>query len=102
MPPELRPFKRLNIQDYKKMLSQHLTTTIDIRDAASFSSAHIPHALHIQDLDMSVFIRTYDKKEPLVICCYHGHSSQQAAAYFVEQGFEDVYSLDGGYAAWTC
>ena len=26
--------------------------------------------------------------------------SQGAASYLVEQGFEDVYSMDGGFTAW--
>ncbi|MGS0728585.1 rhodanese-like domain-containing protein, partial [Shewanella sp. 0m-11] len=27
-------------------------------------------------------------------------SSQSAATYLNEQGFDDVFSLDGGYSAW--
>ena len=36
----------------------------------------------------------------IIIVCYHGMSSQGAASYLVEQGFEDVYSMDGGFTAW--
>jgi thiosulfate sulfurtransferase len=35
-----------------------------------------------------------------LVYCYHGHSSQSAAEHFVENGFANVYSLDGGYTAW--
>jgi len=35
-----------------------------------------------------------------VVVCYHGHSSQPAAQYFAAQGFEDVYSMDGGFEVW--
>ncbi|MCV6069119.1 sulfurtransferase, partial [Escherichia coli] len=31
---------------------------------------------------------------------YHGISSQGAAQYLVNQGFEQVYSVDGGFEAW--
>ncbi|MDE0931482.1 MAG: rhodanese-like domain-containing protein, partial [Halioglobus sp.] len=41
-----------------------------------------------------------DRDQPLLIYCYHGNSSQGAADYFFNQGFEDVYSMDGGYEAW--
>jgi thiosulfate sulfurtransferase len=34
------------------------------------------------------------------VVCYHGNSSQGAAAYLVSQGFSEVYSLDGGIEAW--
>jgi thiosulfate sulfurtransferase len=41
-----------------------------------------------------------DQQAPLIICCYHGNSSQNAAHYFSEQGCKEVYSLDGGYEQW--
>jgi len=34
------------------------------------------------------------------VVCYHGNSSQSAAAYLISQGFSDVYSLDGGFELW--
>jgi len=39
--------------------------------------------------------------KPVVVVCYHGMSSQSAASYLNEQGFDDIYSLDGGYSAWS-
>ena len=54
--------------------------------------------------------RVYDKNDPnicntrkdksIIVCCYHGNSSQSAAEFLVKSGFNDVYSLDGGYEAW--
>ncbi len=32
--------------------------------------------------------------------CYHGISSQGAAQYLINQGFDAVYSVDGGFEAW--
>ncbi|MDA9050683.1 rhodanese-like domain-containing protein, partial [Pseudomonadales bacterium] len=37
----------------------------------------------------------------IVVCCYHGISSQSVANWLAEQGFDNVYSLIGGYAAWS-
>ena len=51
---------------------------------------------------MGAFVSESDKDIPLIVCCYHGISSQGAAAYFAEQGFREVYSLNGGYDAWAC
>ena len=41
-----------------------------------------------------------DLDQPLVVVCYHGNSSQSAAAYLAGQGFSEVYSLDGGIELW--
>ena len=41
-----------------------------------------------------------DFEQPIIIVCYHGMSSQGAANYLAEQGFDDVYSMDGGFTQW--
>jgi len=41
-----------------------------------------------------------DKSDPVLIYCYHGNSSQPAANFFIQQGFKNVYSMDGGYNDW--
>lgn len=33
--------------------------------------------------------------------CYHGISSRGAAQFLIGQGFESVYSVDGGFEAWS-
>jgi len=40
------------------------------------------------------------KNIPLIVYCYHGNSSKSAAHYFCENGFTQVYSMDGGFEAW--
>ncbi|EEZ42274.1 thiosulfate sulfurtransferase GlpE [Photobacterium damselae subsp. damselae CIP 102761] len=41
-----------------------------------------------------------DFEQPVIVMCYHGISSQGAAQYLLHQGFEQVYSLEGGFEAW--
>jgi monothiol glutaredoxin len=38
---------------------------------------------------------------PLVFHCHHGGRSQQAAEYFLDQGFTQVANLRGGIEAWS-
>lgn len=75
-------------------------TLVDIRDRQSFEEGHIEGAVHVDNSSLADFLRQADKKNPLVVYCYHGNSSQGAADYFNEAGFHDVYSLDGGYEIW--
>jgi thiosulfate sulfurtransferase len=35
------------------------------------------------------------------VVCYHGHSSQGAAQFMLQQGFAEVYSMDGGFTEWA-
>ncbi|RTR27969.1 thiosulfate sulfurtransferase GlpE [Shewanella atlantica] len=72
----------------------------DIRDAASFESGHVEGSINLSNENLASFIAEADMDLPLIVICYHGISSQSAAQYLVEQGFDQVYSLDGGYQAW--
>ncbi|AQS35361.1 Rhodanese-related sulfurtransferase [Shewanella psychrophila] len=73
---------------------------VDIRDAASFASGHVEGSVNLNNENLASFVAEADMDQPLIVVCYHGISSQGAAQYLGEQGFDDVYSLDGGYQAW--
>ena len=47
------------------------------------------------------FLDSTDRKAPLLIYCYHGVNSKDAAEYFVYNGFQSVFSLNGGYSEFS-
>lgn len=73
---------------------------LDIRDPQSWQAAHVPGAVHIDNDSLQSFVDATDRDDTLIIYCYHGNSSQNAAAWFEQQGFSDVYSLEGGFEVW--
>ncbi len=73
---------------------------VDIRDDQSYARDHIDTAVHLHDSNLQEFIDNADLKAPVLVYCYHGLTSQSAAAYLAEQGFSDTYSLEGGFEAW--
>lgn len=92
-------FKRISPQQ-AQALREAGAVVADIRDSQSYASAHIRGATHLDNHSLPDFIRAADLDAPLIVACYHGHSSQNAAAYLANQGFSDVYSLDGGFELW--
>jgi thiosulfate sulfurtransferase len=93
-------FTRINANDAKALIEQGTSQIIDIRDAMSFQAGHIKAAIRIDNEGVPQFMAQADQQAPLIVCCYHGNSSQSAANYFSEQGFQEVYSLDGGFEEW--
>ena len=91
-------YKNIPLTDAKTIIDSGATIA-DIRDEASFAAGHINGAIHLSDRNLQEFILESDHELPLIVCCYHGHSSQPAAQYLASQGFEEVYSLIGGYTA---
>ncbi len=49
---------------------------------------------------MVQFMEQAEFDQSVLVMCYLGISSQGAAQYLVNQGFEEVYSVDGGFEAW--
>ncbi|WP_169307153.1 thiosulfate sulfurtransferase GlpE [Ferrimonas sediminicola] len=74
---------------------------VDIRDPESFIRGRIPGALRLHQGNLAQFMMEGEFDDPLVVVCYHGISSQSAAQYLAEQGFERVYSLIGGMEGWV-
>ena len=91
---------QIDIHQVNEFLAKGSATIVDIRDPASYAMGHIPTALSLNEQNMDQVTDQLDKQKTLVVCCYHGISSQGAAGYLMSQGFKDVHSMIGGYEAW--
>ena len=93
-------FQHLNSHQLRQVLDSKSHVIVDIRDLDSFQKGRITGALHLTNESLADFLRDVDMDAPVVVCCYHGISSQQAAQFLISQDLSEVYSLDGGYADW--
>jgi len=92
-------FKRISASDAHNLLAGGTAQLVDIRDELSYQTAHIKGALNLNNTNLQNFIESADPDRPVLVCCYHGISSQSAAEFLNQKGFEDVYSVDGGFEA---
>lgn len=93
-------YARLPADDAHQMMLDREVTIVDIRDEESYRLSHITDATHLDNTGVQQMISQSNQEVPLIVCCYHGNMSQSAGAYLAEQGFSEVYSLDGGFAEW--
>ncbi len=84
----------------KQLMDDSHPLIVDIRDPESYQEAHIVKAIHLTDQNIAEFIAGNEKIRPIICYCYHGLSSQMAADFLCQQGFERVYSLKGGFEQW--
>ena len=92
-------FKRIPPEQAQALRDQG-AVVVDIRDLQAYAAGHIKNATHLDNHSLHDFIAKADLDAPLIVACYHGNSSQSAAAYLAGQGFSEVYSLDGGFELW--
>ena len=94
-------FTRISVTDAHALIEKGPVTIADIRDEASFHSGHMNNAQHLDNTNTQDFIDNSDMDQPLIVVCYHGNSSQPASVFLADRGFDDVYSLDGGFTEWA-
>jgi rhodanese-related sulfurtransferase len=85
-----------------QLINRGKTTVLDVRSAEEFAGGHLRDAKNIPLADLATRIGELDKSKnrTVVVVCQTGARSDKAAKQLAAAGFEDVWSLDGGVAAW--
>lgn len=82
------------------LMQQEDCALLDIRDMPRYRQSHAKDAFHLTNQSYGIFQDEYDYDQPIIVMCYHGVSSQNVGAFLIEQGYEQVYSVEGGFEAW--
>ncbi|GAA0559671.1 MAG: sulfurtransferase [Alteromonadaceae bacterium] len=75
---------------------------LDIREDHEWDKGHLPEAMHLgkgiieRDIEQTVA----DKKQKIVLYCGGGYRSALSAQTLQQMGYQNVYSLAGGYREW--
>jgi len=76
---------------------------VDLRSSDAHARGHIVSARSIpsDELDAKLSTLNQYKSKPVIAVCESGVSSTRAVNTLRQQGFESVYGLKGGMAAWS-
>jgi rhodanese-related sulfurtransferase len=85
-------------------LINHDALVLDVREQKELEAdrGKLPHAVHIplSELDKRVGEISARAGKPVVAYCARGQRSRAAGGTLAKAGFKDVYTLQGGLAAW--
>jgi len=75
---------------------------IDVRTPEEFADGHLINAINIdwRGDDFEKQIATLDKNKPVLVYCLSGGRSSAAADKMRNDGFKEVYEMDGGIMKW--
>jgi len=93
----------LGVEEFESGIEKGNVQLLDARTAGEYSSGHLKNALQADWLQKEQFkdrTQYLDKNKPVYLYCLSGTSSGQAADFLRQQGFTEVYNLDGGIVAW--
>ena len=85
-----------------RLMNQGPTLVLDIRDGKEFATGHVPRARHIPLGELSKRVEEIGKykDKPVIVTCRNGSRSGAASRFLRKAGFNAVYQLKGGLAAW--
>ena len=94
----------ITINQANTMLAEG-STALDVRELLEYETGHIPNALHISRGMLEFMIVKHpdfqEKSSSIVLYCKSGGRSALATATLQQMGFNNIYSMAGGFDAWS-
>ena len=93
-------FQLISAYDAKQNSLKDNVQIVDIRDEYAYQSDHIEGSFHLTNASLVRFMEEVAFNTPVYVICYHGNSSKGVAQYLCEQGYLNVYNIEGGMVSW--
>jgi len=93
----------LNADAFEKAIVKENVQILDVRTPGEFNSGHIKNALQANWNESAEFERRIsflDKSKPVYVYCLAGGRSAAAASKMRNDGYQQVFELQGGINAW--
>lgn len=93
---------RVSLLQATQLINQSKAVIVDVRDPAEFARGHVRDAKNIPSKELSQRIGELDKfkSKTIIVVCQSGQQATSATSRLKKAGFSEVYSLNGGLAAW--
>jgi len=84
------------------LINRDDAVVVDVCEPKEFQIGHVPNAINmpLTKLSSNLSALSKYKDKPIVVACRVGNRSMKGAITLKKGGFENVYSLSGGIAAW--
>ena len=96
-----RPVQDIAPVDADARIAAGSLTLVDVRPPEERATAAVARPFEVLDGDGLQRLQALPKDTPLAFLCHHGGRSQQAAEHFRNQGFTQVFNVQGGIDAWS-
>lgn len=83
------------------MINNTSLKLIDVREPWEHKIARIENSELIPLRDLPKNPHKFDHSFSYIVYCHYGSRSFYACVYLIQQGFHDVYNLEGGIDAWN-
>lgn len=94
--------KSINAIEAKQLIEKNPgIKLIDVREQWEYNKARLINSQLIPLREFPKHLDSLNPKEMYLVYCHHGSRSFYACAFLMQQGFKEVYNLEGGIDAWS-
>lgn len=95
-----RGARQLSVTEAVKLANDRQGLFLDIRSPEHFKAGSIPQSRNLPAADIAGKLGTLPKDRPIIVVCERGRSAVGVVNDLKGKGFQDVFFLEGGLAAW--
>lgn len=88
----------IDAAEYFARLNKKEFTTLDVRKAGEYETAHVKDAMLLPLADLPSKFETLDKNKHYAVHCAAGYRSMIAVSYLKRQGFTNLTNIYGGFS----
>lgn len=92
--------KNASINETQTAVNQGNVQFIDVRSIAEYKSGHAKQAINFPLDTLQNSLSKLDKNKPIYVICQSGMRSLRGASILSDEGFTEVYNVEGGTSAW--
>ena len=74
---------------------------VDVRESNEFDYCHISGSINYPMSEIQEKWGSLDPNKEIIVICHHGARSMQVANFLENQGFKNIYNLEGGVDEWA-
>ena len=95
-----RGAKQLGVNDAIKLANNQEGLFLDVRSAEHFKAGNVPQSRNIPAADVPNKLGSLPKDKPIIVVCERGRTAVGVVNTLKGKGYDQVYCLQGGLAAW--
>lgn len=90
--------EQITVEELQKRLEG--LQLVDVRRASEYANEHVPAAVNLPLAELQKRIDELDTSRPTAVICQSGYRSSAATSLLASKGFQNLYNVIGGTAAW--
>lgn len=98
--PTILSYTDVTVEEAQEMIDQQEVVVLDVRTVEEYDSGHIPYALLIPLSELESRLDELNSSDYILVYCRSGVRSAKAAGILIDNGFVNVFNMEGGIIEW--